>query len=131
MSVTTNTLGKINTAVSLFRSSIEEDKLNSDDAVHYYLGYLQGIIEETCKFDGEECGDLYLTQLYQEALRLKNSGDEGIYEAGREETQKALATPSGQSGIADGRIDGAYAANPQNSGPYFNKLVEKFAIRVK
>ncbi|MFX4226408.1 MAG: hypothetical protein ACFHHU_00535 [Porticoccaceae bacterium] len=128
ISNTINTLGKIQSLISLFKSYLTEDALRNDEDVAYYLSYLRGVVEELCKYDQQECDLVQMTPIYQEVHRLGCLESDQIFEEGREVLLRLIKTPDGQQGLEDGMSDGAYMANPKNPAPYFGNLISRFNI---
>lgn len=124
---------KAKSFIDMLKSGIAAEKLQrgaNESDLRYYVGYITAVSRSIAGRDGVEPNGVILAAAQIEVSRVlgKSQNLESDYAEGIELLPTILVTADAAEGLRDGELDGAYAVEPSNPGPYFGKLRERFGV---
>ncbi|MAG97072.1 MAG: hypothetical protein QF797_12360 [Alphaproteobacteria bacterium] len=113
---------KIERTVEILRQNLDTGKLDSGPEIYsrYYIGYLFEMGKAISRHHRVEFSQRLRRPILLEVGQL--FGRHRDAQEGERHLAAVLGSDPGQLGAADGRIDGDYAVDPNNPGPYFARI---------
>ena len=113
---------KIERTVEILRQNLDTNKLEGGQEIfsRYYIGYLFEMGKAISRHHRVEFSPQLRRPILLEAGRL--FGRHRDAQEGERHLAAVLGSDPGLLGAADGRVDGDYAVDPNNPGPYFARI---------